>query len=167
MDELPIFVAGLIVGLVLAAIAALVRGRSVADLGSAEPPGASLGSAGPGRPAPPPPTPGGERIPDSIAGPGPALLEDSPGTSIQTTPQGLHLTRRIVRRIGTRLEPGGQLTITVDGATYHHLEDIPDAATRDQVRATLDGLPAQVSDEAMREKVVGELHDAGIEPTES
>jgi hypothetical protein len=147
MQDLPIFVAGVVVGLLLAGAALWVRGRSVGDLG------AGMKSETAGTPS------------DASAEAAPPDLAIRPGTSVGVDRKGLHVTQtKVVRRVATRLEPGGRLTVTVDGQDYHRLEDIPDPATRDQVRATLESLPGQVTDPALREKVEGELHDAGIDP---
>jgi len=54
--------------------------------------------------------------------------------------------------------------VTVDGTTYHGIDEIPDPATREQVRNTLEGLPAQVTDPVLRAKVEGELEALGITP---
>jgi hypothetical protein len=67
------------------------------------------------------------------------------------------------RRIEARVTPDG-VVITVDGTTYHGIDEIPDPATREQVRKTLEGLPAQVTDPVLRAKVEGELEALGITP---
>jgi hypothetical protein len=69
----------------------------------------------------------------------------------------------VERRIETKLTPEG-MTITVDGQTFHRLEDIPDHALADRVRQLLVSLPSSVEDPAARAKIEDELHDAGIDP---
>jgi hypothetical protein len=69
----------------------------------------------------------------------------------------------VKRRIETRVTPDG-IAITVDGTTYHGIDEIPDPATRDQVRKTLEALPEQVTDPVLRAKVEGELEALGITP---
>jgi len=153
VQDLPIFVAGVIVGIVLAGAAFLIRGRSVGSLGAT----AADGPASEVR------SPSGA----------PAASADAPLAALGIEPEsssgfgrpGLHLTRtKVVRRVAARLKPGGRLTVTVDGQEYHRLEDIPDPAARDQVRTILESLPAQAGDPALREKIEGELQDAGIDP---
>jgi hypothetical protein len=72
----------------------------------------------------------------------------------------------IERRIETRLTPEG-MTITVDGETFHRLEDIPDHAVAEQVRQLLVTLPSSVEDPTERAKIEGELQDVGIDPADS
>jgi hypothetical protein len=72
----------------------------------------------------------------------------------------------VKRRIETRVTPDG-IVITVDGATYHAIDEIPDPAARDQVRKTLASLPAGVTDPVLRAKVEGELEAIGITPDPS
>ena len=69
----------------------------------------------------------------------------------------------IQRRIETKVTPEG-MTITVDGETFHRLEDIPDHAVADQVRQLLETLPGSVEDPAARANIESELHDVGIDP---
>jgi len=69
----------------------------------------------------------------------------------------------VKRRIETRVTPDG-IAVTVDGATYHGIDEIPDPATREEVRHTLEGLPAQVTDPVLRAKVEGELDALGVTP---
>jgi hypothetical protein len=69
----------------------------------------------------------------------------------------------VERRIETKLTPDG-MTITVDGETFHRLEDIPDHALADRVRQLLVTLPGSVEDPMERARIEGELHDAGIDP---
>lgn len=152
MESLPAFVAGVVVGLVLAGAVAWIRRGSVTDLGG--PTGS--GQTGSGQPMP------------MVAGDPPAeggspLAAMAPGTAFEQTTRGFRSTKTIIRRVGARLDPSGQLTIDVDGQTYHRLEDVPDAATREQVRAVLAAVPAQVQDPDKRAKVEAELELAGIE----
>jgi len=67
------------------------------------------------------------------------------------------------KRIETRVTPDG-IAVTVDGTTYHGIDEIPDPATREEVRHTLEGLPAQVTDPVLRAKVEGELDALGVTP---
>lgn len=76
---------------------------------------------------------------------------------------GIHLSKTIAHRIKARVEQGG-LTISVDDQTYHSLDEIPDAATREMLRKTLQEAPAQVTDPAKRAKVEAELESLGIKP---
>jgi hypothetical protein len=69
----------------------------------------------------------------------------------------------VERRIETKLSPEG-MTITVDGETFHRLEDIPDHALADRVRQLLVTLPGSVEDPMARARIEGELHDVGIDP---
>ena len=69
----------------------------------------------------------------------------------------------VKRRIETRVTPDG-IAVTVDGTTYHGIDEIPDPATREEVRHTLEGLPAQVTDPVLRAKVEGELDALGVTP---
>jgi hypothetical protein len=153
MEELPVFVAGILVGLVLAAAAVALRRRSVVDLDGA-----------PQRPEPARAVASSPDLPDEAG----AALGDPLTSSVETTPRGLRFAQtKVLRRISARLEPGGRLAITIDGQEYHNLEDIPDAATRDQVTVIMKSLPGQVTDPTVREKVEGELHDAGIDDSAS
>jgi hypothetical protein len=90
------------------------------------------------------------------AGPSPAGIAESGGPDRGTT-------RRIVRRIETKIGPGGALKVVVDGTTYEHLDDIPDARIRDQVRTILQTVPVDVADPRNRERVEVELREAGID----
>jgi MFS superfamily sulfate permease-like transporter len=140
VGDLPSFVIGVVVGIALAAVAVVVRRRSVSDLS-----GPAVRVSAP-------------------EGDGDLQL-DAPAT---IDSRGMHLTQtKVVRRVGARLEPGGRLTVTVDEKEYHRLEDVPDEATREQVRTILSTLPSQTTDPAMRAKIETELHDAGIEPPAS
>jgi hypothetical protein len=155
MAELPVFVAGLVAGVMLAAVAMMIRRRSVVDLGAGQQPAAAPRSA---------------ESSSSASGEDAAVeLGGGPSSSIEATPRGFRLSRtKVLRRISARLEPGGTLNVTVDGVDYHRLEDIPDEATRDQVRGILKSLPGQVADPAARAKVENELRDAGIDgPTDT
>jgi hypothetical protein len=69
----------------------------------------------------------------------------------------------VERRIEAKLTPDG-MTITVDGETFHRLEDIPDQAAAERVRQLLVTLPSSVEDPTARAKIEGELHDVGIDP---
>jgi hypothetical protein len=76
----------------------------------------------------------------------------------------LRFSKTIVKhRIETRVEPGG-MSVTVDGTTYHGIDEIPDPATRERVRQTLGELSANVTDPVLRAKVEGELEGLGITP---
>ena len=76
----------------------------------------------------------------------------------------LRFSKTIVKhRIETRVEPGG-MSVTVDGITYHGIDEIPDPATRERVRQTLGELSANVTDPVLRAKVEGELEGLGITP---
>lgn len=76
----------------------------------------------------------------------------------------LRFSKTIVKhRIETRVEPGG-MSVTVDGTTYHGIDEIPDPATRERVRHTLGELSANVTDPVLRAKVEGELEGLGITP---
>jgi hypothetical protein len=96
---------------------------------------------------------------------GPASMAPDVGESTEVPGQsGLRYSKTIVkRRIETRVTPDG-VVVTVDGTTYHGIDEIPDPATREQVRKTLEGLPAQVTDPVLRAKVEGELEGLGINP---
>jgi hypothetical protein len=76
----------------------------------------------------------------------------------------LHLRREVVRKTEAKLTPDG-LSITVDGQEFHHLEDIPDRAVADRMRALLASTAASTTDPTLRAKVEQELRDAGIDPT--
>jgi hypothetical protein len=74
------------------------------------------------------------------------------------------LGRRVVeQKIKAVVEPDG-LTVDIDGQTYRHLEDIPDAALRERVRSLITGLPSSVTDPDLRARVEKELEDVGLEP---
>jgi hypothetical protein len=150
MDALPAFVAGIVVGLVLAGVIAWIRRGSVTDLGS---PGMA---SPPVQPSPPPAT----SDTSSAAG---FHVEGNPSLSLQRTPTGFRGTRTIVHRVAARLDPRDGLTIEADGETYHRLEDVPDLGTREQVRSILASLPGQIADPSQRDRVEAELHEAGIE----
>jgi hypothetical protein len=98
---------------------------------------------------------------------GPAAPEATDLTVVPTGIPGqtkLRYSKTFVkRRIEMRVEPDG-IAVTVDGTTYHGIDEIPDPATREQVRHTLEGLPAQVTDPVLRAKVEGELEALGITP---
>ena len=98
---------------------------------------------------------------------GPAAPEAADLTTLPTGVPGqtkLRFSKTFVkRRIETRVTPDG-VVVSVDGTTYHGIDEIPDPATREQVRNTLEGLPAQVTDPVLRAKVEGELEALGITP---
>jgi hypothetical protein len=76
----------------------------------------------------------------------------------------LRFTKTFVKhRIETRVEPGG-MSVTVDGTTYHGIDEIPDPETREHVRQTLGELSANVTDPVLKAKVEGELEALGITP---
>jgi hypothetical protein len=131
---LPAFLVGLAFGILVGLLIARVR-----QSGDSSPTMARIGS-----PAPP-----DER--SSILG-GLARRTGTGPTRIE-----------VERRIETKLTPAG-MTITVDGETFHRLEDIPDPALADRVRQLLVTLPSSVEDPAARSKIEGELRDAGIDP---
>lgn len=97
-------------------------------------------------------------------------LEVSPADSVSPVQQSrdadghLHLRREVVRKTEAKLTPEG-LSITVDGQEFRHLEDIPDHAVADRMRALLASTAASTTDPMLRAKVEQELRDAGIEPT--
>jgi hypothetical protein len=76
---------------------------------------------------------------------------------------GLHLRREVIRKTTAKLTPDG-LSLTIDGQEFHRLEDIPDQAVADRMRALLASTAASTTDPALRAKVEQELRDAGIEP---
>jgi hypothetical protein len=96
--------------------------------------------------------------------------EVSPAESVSPIQQSrdeegrLHLRREVVRKTEAKLTPDG-LSITVDGQEFHHLEDVPDRAVADRMRALLASTAASTTDPTLRAKVEQELRDAGIEPT--
>ena len=98
---------------------------------------------------------------------GPAAPEATDLTMLPTGIPGqtkLRFSKTFVkRRIETRVTPDG-IAVTVDGTTYHGIDEIPDPATREEVRHTLEGLPAQVTDPVLRAKVEGELDALGVTP---
>jgi len=106
------------------------------------------------------------------AAPAPARSDVPVDTSLAgsdflaSLPKGAHVTRTTVtRRIEFKVGPGGKMSIAVDGTHYEHIDDVPDAAIRDEVRAILRSLPATVTDPANRARVEAELRAAGIDPT--
>lgn len=157
MDALPAFVAGIAVGLVLAAALAWIRRGSVTDLNAS-----SVAATGARPPASASPDPSPDASSDASPGPVPDPAADA-GLALQRTPTGFRATRRIVHRISTRLDPRDGLTIEADGQTYHRLEDVPDPATREQVRSILASLPGEIADPGQRDRVEAELREAGIE----
>jgi hypothetical protein len=76
---------------------------------------------------------------------------------------GLHLRREVIRRTAAKLTPEG-LSVTIDGQEFHRLEDIPDRAVAERMRALLASTAASTTDPTLRAKVEEELRDAGIEP---
>jgi hypothetical protein len=106
-----------------------------------------------------------EPIPPADAGATPI-----PADGLSLLPTGipgqrkLRFSKTIVKhRIETRVEPGG-MSVTVDGTTYHGIDEIPDPGTRERVRQTLADLSANVTDPVLRAKVEGELEALGITP---
>ncbi|HEX5451909.1 MAG TPA: hypothetical protein VFW86_05920 [Candidatus Limnocylindrales bacterium] len=178
MDQIPIFVAGVVVGVVLTLGTFAIRRMSVADISGSsgaarlqvkQDPGTldAFDSGAPDRVLAEMAAAADAAADNTAAGGGVGSTGPEPALEPFTDAEGrhgLHLTRRIVHRISTRLEPDGSLTITADGQTYRRPEDIPDAATREQVRAILTSLPNSVQDPKARDRVVAELQAAGIEP---
>jgi hypothetical protein len=80
--------------------------------------------------------------------------------------RGLHLRREVIHKTAAKLTPEG-LSLTIDGREFHRLEDIPDQAVADRMRALLASTATSTTDPALRAKVEEELRDAGIEPESS
>ena len=165
MHDLTILLVGVVVGLALGVILSAVRRTPVVggpapiapeiqESRYAEQPAAAVERAGAIEPI---------LAEDAGATPPEAadLTMEPTGIPGQTK---LRYTKSFVRRrIEARATPDG-VVVTVDGTTYHGIDEIPDPATRDQVRKTLEGLPAQVTDPVLRSKVEGELEALGITP---
>jgi hypothetical protein len=165
MHDLTILLVGVVVGLGLGVILSAVRRTPIVGGPASAAPEiresryAEDATAGAERPS----------------GMGPNLAEDAgaiapEAADLTMQPTGipgqtkLRYTKTFVkRRIEARATPDG-VVVTVDGTTYHGIDEIPDPATRDQVRSTLAGLPAQVTDPVLRSKVEGELEALGITP---
>jgi hypothetical protein len=131
MQELAIFLAGIIVGVGLAAVIAFDR-RTPVDGGPSVAPGLAASTT-----------------PTSASRDAASDLMDA----LATQAKGSHLTKRIVtHRYETLVEPSG-LTIKLDGQTYHHLQDVPDPTIREQIQRTLSCLPAQITDPSTRLKL--------------
>jgi hypothetical protein len=145
MIDVPSLAIGVAIGVALTLLAMWARRASVTDLGA----GSAARSA-----APAPLVPAAAAPPSGDTFADAPELADAPGAT----------TRKIVRRIQTRIGPGGAISIEVDGVTYRHLDDIPDARVRDQVRTILGTVPADVADPKNRQRVEDELRTAGIDP---
>jgi hypothetical protein len=165
MHDLTILLLGVIVGLGLGVIVSAVRrtpvvggpspmtqeirvARSDDGIGAGIEPGAAI-----------------EPIPTADPG-----VTPTPAGDLSWFPTGipgqrkLRFSKTFVRhRIETRVEPDG-MSVTVDGTTYHGIDEIPDPATREHVRQTLSELSANVTDPVLRAKVEGELEALGITP---
>ena len=88
----------------------------------------------------------------------------APSPIIQSRDEhGLHLRREVIHKTTARLTPEG-ISVTIDGQEFHRLEDIPDRAVADRMRALLASTAASTTDPRLRAKMEEELREAGIEP---
>lgn len=165
MHDLTILLLGVIIGLVLGVVVSALRRTPVVG-GPASIPPELRESRSTVEPA---------AAKDLAAAHEPNLAADSGpipigAADLTTLPTGipgqtrLRYSKTVVkRRIATTVTPDG-IAVTVDGATYHGIDEIPDPATREQVRKTLAGLPAEVTEPVLRAKIEGELEGLGITP---
>jgi hypothetical protein len=165
MYELAILLAGIVIGLALAALISVIRRTPVVGGPQAAMPGV------------PQPTQRDEAD-AAEASDGPHLMRGTdfasptdavPGISLVPSGKAGHLVFRkttVKREVQVRLEPDGA-TLSVDGRTYRGLDEIEDPTTREAVKTMLEELPAAVPDPVRRAKLAGELRDLGIVPAET
>jgi hypothetical protein len=148
VSELPVFIAGLIVGLVLGLGIARLRKTTTLGAITMSPPAsrASTGVAATTTDEAKPAIPGRQglltRLASDLAG-----MEDDERHVV------------ISEQTSIRIMPDG-LTITIDGQTYHGLAAVP-ADRRDEIRAYLRQMPESIKDPELRAMVEQDLRDAG------
>jgi hypothetical protein len=83
--------------------------------------------------------------------------------AVAPTPKARTTVRSVVvRRLAVTGQPAKE-TITVDGVQYRSVDEIQDPKLRDQIRAVLHDVPAQIDDPDVRERAERDLADVGIE----
>jgi hypothetical protein len=146
MSELPVFVAGLIVGLALGLV--IVRVREIDTAGSKT-------FAGSWRT--------GSRPPETPMTIRPDVRRLGLLARLGSDLAGLEQDERHVvvsEQMSVQVAPDG-LTISLDGQTYHGLAALP-PERRDEIRTLLHAMPETIKDPTIRARVEEELRDAGV-----